>query len=101
MLFRSIRTLALTGKLGKMKGWLQSLRTYPLEITVDHSLAMDVDEPSSDVRQLDKSSEYQLTHGEGEISYERPTRSKRFTSGCAFTKSLMFPLAIQSDTIAK
>jgi len=37
----------------------------------------------------------------GEVLNEQPTSSNRFTFGCALTKSLMFPFAIQSDIIAK
>ena len=54
-LVSSIRMLALMGKLSKMTGWNQTIETHPLQIPVAHSLAMDVDQPSSNVCQLDKS----------------------------------------------
>ena len=95
----SIRILALMGKLGEIKEWSQSSRTYPLEITVAHSLAMNVDEPSGDVPQLDPMLiNFRRSRG---TPNEQPTSSNRFTSGCALAKSLIFPFIIQSDTIAK
>ena len=69
---------------------------------MDHSLTMDIDQPPSSIFQLDKS--YSIVN-ELEVEMmkllaQNPTRSNRFVFGCALTKSLMFPFAIQSDTIA-
>jgi len=73
-------------------------KTHTLEVPVNHSLAMDVDQALSDVRQLNKPWDLQYT-AQGE-NYEKLTGLNRSASGCAFTKSLMFPFPIQSDTIA-
>jgi len=76
-------------------------KSHPLEIPVDNPLAMDVDQPHSNISQLDKSSDNQWTRSEeGEILNRKPTSLNRSASGCAFTKSLMFPFTIQSDIIA-
>jgi hypothetical protein len=37
--------------------------TYPLEITMDHSVFMEVCEPLSGVRQLERSNRYQTEEG--------------------------------------
>ena len=50
----SISMLALIGTLGKLEEWYQLSKTHPLDIPVDHPLAMDVDQPPSSISQLDK-----------------------------------------------
>ena len=42
----------LDGKLDKTGEWLRTPKTHPLEIPVNHSLAMDVDQPPGDASQL-------------------------------------------------
>jgi hypothetical protein len=46
--------LALTGvEVSKLETRLQFSKTYTLEVPVDHSLAMNVDQPPSDAAQLE------------------------------------------------
>ena len=64
---------------------------------MNHSLVMDVGQTLSDVPQLGKP---RLVNKPKVKTMKRPTGPNRFASGCAFTKSLIFPFPIQSDTIA-
>ena len=72
--------------------------TYSLEITMNQTLAMHVDQPPSDVHKLQRSGHHQQQVEIG-TSNEKHTSPNRFASGSAFTKSLMLPLTIHSDTI--
>ena len=66
---------------------------------MDHPLAMNVDQPTGDVFQLDYQSVNGLKARRGTLN-GKLTSSNRFAPGWSFTKSLMFPFTIQSDTIA-
>jgi hypothetical protein len=48
----SISMFALTGKLSTLGWWWKPPKTYPLEIPVNHSLAMDINQAPSNVFQL-------------------------------------------------
>ena len=46
--------LALMKHLGQTGKWLCPSKTHPLKVAVDHSLAVDVDQPLRDAYQLEK-----------------------------------------------
>jgi len=62
------------------------------------SLVMHIDQPPSDVPKLRNNTIIRRT--KVEVVNERHTSSNRSALMFAFTKSLMFPFAIHSDTIA-
>ena len=72
-------------------------KTHTLEVPVNHSLVVNVDQALRDVPQL--GSRAIVNKPKVKIT-KKPTGPSRSASGCAFTKSLIFPLAIQFDTIA-
>jgi hypothetical protein len=83
----------------KRKVWLQILKTHPLEISMDHALAVHIDQSPCDVAQLwelhDLSAigeEYRNLDGERTIS-------NQFVSWRAPANRFMFPFDIHSDTI--
>ena len=96
----SINMFALIGiKVIKMEEWLRQTETYALEIPMDHSLVVNVNQPPSNTFQLEV---FVAVNGARTEKSQRegPTSVIRFTSGRALTKSPIFPFTIQSDIIA-
>ena len=66
-----------------------------------HALAMNVDQPLGNAYELSKLSNPAYERDvKSEISNENHTSGNRSATGFSFTNSLMFPFAIQSETIA-
>ena len=64
-----------------------AIKTHPLKIPVNHSLAVDVDQSVCDAPQLDRLSTVNgLQTKPVKLLGEKPTRFNRFVSGYAFTK---------------
>src|SRR5579872_2405903 len=95
----SIRTFALN--IGSLKeGGETRIETYPLKVTVNHSVAVYVDQTLGDTCQLN---DFQLAPIRGikvTLINGGHTSPSRSTSGFASTNSLILPLVIHSDTIA-
>jgi len=94
----STRMLAYKRKLFRRRVWLQLLKTYPFKISMDHTLAMHIDQALCDIAQLWEPQSSVTCEECRSLNRER-TSSNRFASRCAATNWFMFPFGIHSDTI--
>ena len=82
-----------------MREWRSDSKTYPLEVSMNDSTFVDVDQTPSGVSQLDESSDH-MNLKQRERSGEKHTSFNRSASGFASTNSLRFPLTIQTEIMA-